>query len=117
MLGGSPDFLVVGTSSSCIFIIRHPFLRLSFEISLRRIQNEVFLNAIQWKEDFANVCFNAQIIVINFRKEILPFIPKTEASKVPDDTPDDCSDVLIVADDMAIAAHNEDANVALVGHT
>lgn len=65
----------------------------------------------------SNVCFNAQIIVINFRKEILPFIPETEASKVPDDTPDDCSDVLIVADDMAIAAHNEDANVALVGHT
>ncbi|KAJ8436591.1 hypothetical protein Cgig2_031532 [Carnegiea gigantea] len=57
------------------------------------------------------------IILINFRKEILPFIPKTEASKVPDDTPDDCSDVLVVADDMAIAAHNEDANVALVGHT
>ena len=29
---------------------------------------------------------------------------------------DDCFDVL-VNDSMAIAAHNEDANVALVGHT
>lgn len=30
---------------------------------------------------------------------------------------DDCSDILVVNDSMAIAAHNEDANVALVGHT
>ncbi|XVF10481.1 hypothetical protein REPUB_Repub07fG0186900 [Reevesia pubescens] len=33
------------------------------------------------------------------------------------DTTDDCSDVLIVSDLMALAAHNEDANFALVGHT
>ncbi|KAB2054279.1 hypothetical protein ES319_A12G244500v1 [Gossypium barbadense] len=33
------------------------------------------------------------------------------------DTTDDCSDVLIVSDSMAVAAHNEDANVSLVGHT
>jgi len=30
---------------------------------------------------------------------------------------DDCSDVLIVSDSTAIAAHNEDGNVALLGHT
>lgn len=30
---------------------------------------------------------------------------------------DDCSDILVVNGSMAIAAHNEDANVALVGHT
>ncbi|KAL6174787.1 hypothetical protein ACLB2K_051433 [Fragaria x ananassa] len=30
---------------------------------------------------------------------------------------DDCSDVLVASDSMAIVAHNEDANVALVGHT
>ncbi|XP_031281353.1 uncharacterized protein LOC116139850 [Pistacia vera] len=57
-----------------------------------------------------------EIILINFRKEILPFISKTEISSNVD-TADDCSDVLVVNDSMAIAAHNEDANAALVGHT
>ncbi|KAL8141600.1 hypothetical protein V2J09_014632 [Rumex salicifolius] len=56
------------------------------------------------------------IILINFRKEILPFIPK-EDSCVVESMADDCSDVMVVSDDMAIVAHNEDANVALVGHT
>ncbi|KAH6763305.1 hypothetical protein C2S52_020738 [Perilla frutescens var. hirtella] len=51
------------------------------------------------------------IMLLNFRKEILPFIPKA------DDTNDDCSDILVVSESMAVAAHNEDANVALVGHT
>ncbi|KAJ8768567.1 hypothetical protein K2173_022678 [Erythroxylum novogranatense] len=53
------------------------------------------------------------LILINFRKEILPFLPKKETNvelSIPDD---DCSDVLVVSDSMAIAAHNEDANVAL----
>ena len=58
-----------------------------------------------------------QIILINFRKEILAFIPKNESINIPEDTPDDCSDVLVVSNSMAVAAHNEDANVALVGHT
>lgn len=57
-----------------------------------------------------------QIILINFRKEILPFISKTEISSNVD-TADDCSDVLVVNESMAIAAHNEDANVSLLGHT
>ncbi|KAB1202789.1 hypothetical protein CJ030_MR8G022197 [Morella rubra] len=57
-----------------------------------------------------------EIILINFRKEIIPFLPKTTTNSDAD-TPDDCSDILIVSDSMAIAAHNEDANVALVGHT
>ncbi|KAI3501369.1 hypothetical protein L1887_29235 [Cichorium endivia] len=56
------------------------------------------------------------IMLLNFRKEILPFIPKSE--KVEDeDTIDDCSDILVVSDTMAVAAHNEDANAALLGHT
>ncbi|KAL7611190.1 hypothetical protein Lser_V15G09954 [Lactuca serriola] len=56
------------------------------------------------------------IMILNFRKEILPFIPKSE--KIEDEeTIDDCSDILVVSDTMAVAAHNEDANVALVGHT
>ncbi|XP_010676367.1 uncharacterized protein LOC104892210 isoform X2 [Beta vulgaris subsp. vulgaris] len=58
------------------------------------------------------------IILINFRKEILAFMPKKEGASTPvEDTPDDCSDVLVVSNSIAIAAHNEDANVALVGHT
>ncbi|GAV63530.1 AAT domain-containing protein [Cephalotus follicularis] len=56
------------------------------------------------------------IMLINFRKEILPFLPKT-AINTNADGPDDCSDILVVNDSMAVAAHNEDANVALVGHT
>ncbi|KAM1535901.1 hypothetical protein FF1_014797 [Malus domestica] len=57
------------------------------------------------------------IILINFRKEILPLLPKTTAMNQNIDTLDDCSDVLVVSDSMAVVAHNEDANVALVGHT
>lgn len=58
---------------------------------------------------------NMQIILINFRKEILPFLQKGVPSSV--DCSDDCSDLLLVSENMAIAAHNEDANHALVGHT
>lgn len=57
-----------------------------------------------------------QIMLLNFRKEILPFIPKQETVEA-EETIDDCSDVLVVSDAMAVAVHNEDANVALVGHT
>ncbi|XP_071702319.1 uncharacterized protein [Rutidosis leptorrhynchoides] len=56
------------------------------------------------------------IMILNFRKEILPFIPKSEIVE-DKETIDDCSDILVVSDTMAVAAHNEDANVALVGHT
>ncbi|XP_074563896.1 uncharacterized protein LOC141820468 [Curcuma longa] len=52
------------------------------------------------------------ILLLNFRKELLPFISEEEVA-----AEDDCSDVLMVNDSMAIAAHNEDANMALVGHT
>ncbi|KAG5030013.1 hypothetical protein JHK87_013527 [Glycine soja] len=57
------------------------------------------------------------ILLINLRKEILAFIQKEGAKSANSDTSDDCSDVLVVSESMAIAAHNEDANVALVGHT
>lgn len=59
--------------------------------------------------------FLEQVILVNFRKEILPFIPKEDDRK--EDPDDDCSDILIVSDSIAIAAHNEDANAALLGHT
>ncbi|XP_075476346.1 uncharacterized protein LOC142517782 isoform X1 [Primulina tabacum] len=57
-----------------------------------------------------------EIMLLNFRKEILPFISKAEKDPM-DDNNDDCSDILVVNYSMAVAAHNEDANVALVGHT
>ncbi|KAG8053094.1 hypothetical protein GUJ93_ZPchr0001g30324 [Zizania palustris] len=56
------------------------------------------------------------IMLVNFRKEILPFIPKEDHDR-EEEADDDCSDVLVVSESMAIAAHNEDANVALLGHT
>ncbi|XP_010272556.1 PREDICTED: uncharacterized protein LOC104608307 [Nelumbo nucifera] len=55
------------------------------------------------------------IILLNFRKEILPFIPKATTEEA--DTIDDCSDILVASDSMAVVCHNEDANVALIGHT
>ncbi|XP_030454126.2 uncharacterized protein LOC115675546 isoform X2 [Syzygium oleosum] len=57
------------------------------------------------------------IVLINFRKEILPFIPEKESKSHPPEKAIECSDVLVVGKSMAVAAHNEDANVALVGHT
>ncbi|KAG8382174.1 hypothetical protein BUALT_Bualt05G0049300 [Buddleja alternifolia] len=57
-----------------------------------------------------------EIMLLNFRKEILPFISKTEKNHT-DDTNEDCSDILVVNESIAVAAHNEDANVALIGHT
>lgn len=56
-----------------------------------------------------------QILLLNFRKEILPFLPKTKLS-TSITTSDDCSDVLVINDTMAIAVHNEDANIALINH-
>lgn len=62
-------------------------------------------------------CFQAQVILVNFRKEVLPFIPKQEEEKEKEEAGGDCSDVLIVSESTAIAAHNEDGDVALLGHT
>lgn len=56
-----------------------------------------------------------QMLLLNFRKEILPFLPKAEKDPLATIS-DDCSDVLVVNDSMAIVAHNEDANVALIDH-
>lgn len=58
-----------------------------------------------------------QILLINFRKEILPFLQTTQVTTVASNAEVECSDVLVVDESMAIAAHNEDANVALLGHT
>lgn len=66
------------------------------------------------------------LILLNFRKEILPFVPKGKdgdgrgrgGAADEEEGPDGgCSDVLVVSDSAAFAAHNEDGNVALLGHT
>ncbi|KAJ3701100.1 hypothetical protein LUZ61_004805 [Rhynchospora tenuis] len=56
------------------------------------------------------------ILLLNLRKEMLPFATKEVLTKEPV-VDDDCSDVLVLSDAMAIAVHNEDGNIALVGHT
>lgn len=61
--------------------------------------------------------FCEQILLINFKKEILAFVPKEGLKSLEDDSSNECSTVLVVDESMAIAAHNEDANVVLVGHT
>jgi hypothetical protein len=66
-----------------------------------------------------------QVILVNFRKEILPFVPRKEGvghghggeEEKQEEADSDCSDVLVVSDSTAIVAHNEDGNVALLGHT
>ncbi|CAN6443879.1 unnamed protein product [Victoria cruziana] len=55
------------------------------------------------------------IILVNFRKEILPFVP-TVKQAAEAEVNSDCSDVLVLSDELAIVAHNEDAAVALIGH-
>ncbi|XP_040376902.1 uncharacterized protein LOC102699290 isoform X3 [Oryza brachyantha] len=57
------------------------------------------------------------VILVNFRKEILPFITNEDHHHDEEEADDDCSDVLLVSESTAIAGHNEDANVALLGHT
>jgi hypothetical protein len=63
-------------------------------------------------------CATQQVILVNFRKEIQPFVPKAGGDHRRGNEEDgDCSDVLLVSDSAAIAAHNEDGGVALLGHT
>uniref|UniRef100_A0ACD5VLG7 Uncharacterized protein n=1 Tax=Avena sativa TaxID=4498 RepID=A0ACD5VLG7_AVESA len=57
------------------------------------------------------------VILVNFRKEIRPFIPKKADHERREEPDADCSDILMVSESTAIVAHNEDANVALLGHT
>ncbi|OEL21704.1 hypothetical protein BAE44_0017278 [Dichanthelium oligosanthes] len=72
-------------------------------------------------DELVGIADGSGVILINFRKEILPFIPKEGEGhgreKVEEEPDGDCSDVLVVSDSTAIAAHNEDGNVALLGHT
>ncbi|KAL0297557.1 UNVERIFIED_CONTAM: hypothetical protein Sradi_6807800 [Sesamum radiatum] len=91
----------------------HSLLKSLSENNMRRYPN--YWDELQGTAQGSGVPF-LEIMLLNFRKEILPFIPKAEESS-SFDTNDDCSDILVVSDSMAVAAHNEDANIALVGHT
>ncbi|KAK4400918.1 hypothetical protein Sango_1197900 [Sesamum angolense] len=91
----------------------HSLLKSLSENNMRRYPN--YWDELQGTAQGSGVPF-LEIMLLNFRKEILPFIPKAEESSSID-TNDDCSDILVVSDSMAVAAHNEDANIALVGHT
>ncbi|KAF3792805.1 hypothetical protein EJ110_NYTH10757 [Nymphaea thermarum] len=55
------------------------------------------------------------IILMNLRKETLPFIP-TVKQVAETEANSDCSDVLVLSDKLAIVAHNEDAATAIIGH-
>ena len=48
---------------------------------------------------------------------LLAFVPKEGVESLDEDSSNECSTVLVVGESMAIAVHNEDANVVLVGHT
>ncbi|PKI66251.1 hypothetical protein CRG98_013332 [Punica granatum] len=50
-------------------------------------------------------------------KEILSFLPVPEAITAASNAAIECSDVLVVDESVAVVAHNEDASVALLGHT
>ncbi|KAE8815046.1 hypothetical protein D1007_07546 [Hordeum vulgare] len=50
----------------------------------------------------------ALVILVNLRKELRPFIPK-KGHERREEPEDDCSDILMVSESTAFAAHNEDA--------
>ncbi|CAK9202866.1 unnamed protein product [Sphagnum troendelagicum] len=56
-----------------------------------------------------------QVLLINMRKEIAPFLPtKTSSEKLGD--ADQCSTVLLHSDNLSLIAHNEDAHVSILNH-
>ncbi|OAE34761.1 hypothetical protein AXG93_2528s1270 [Marchantia polymorpha subsp. ruderalis] len=55
------------------------------------------------------------IILMNFRKEISPFLPDVRVSNIVG-APDQCSDILICSDELAVMAHNEDGDASLRNH-
>jgi len=56
-----------------------------------------------------------QVLLINMRKEIAPFLPtKTSSEKLGD--ADQCSTVLLHSDNLSLIAHNEDAHVSILDH-
>lgn len=54
-----------------------------------------------------------EVLLLNFRKEVTPFIPYKCTSQVG--RAEECSDVL-VCNSMAVIAHNEDANMSVKDH-
>eukprot|EP01018_Ginkgo_biloba_P015297 Gb_10773 [translate_table: standard] len=62
-----------------------------------------------------NFLFTCKVLLLNFRKEIIPFLPKKMPTAEVGNA-EECSDVLVVNNSMALVVHNEDANVSVLGH-
>ncbi|CAM6102275.1 unnamed protein product [Calypogeia fissa] len=56
-----------------------------------------------------------EVLLLNFRKEVASFLPQKDVSKSAAEA-DQCSDVLLCSDHLAVIAHNEDADVSLRDH-
>lgn len=56
-----------------------------------------------------------QVLLLNFRKEIASFLPKKMSTSEVGNA-EECSDVLVINNSMALVVHNEDANVSVLGH-
>lgn len=57
-----------------------------------------------------------QIILVNLKREIIPFLKDKVGEVTIFECADDCTDLHIVSDNLAIGAHNEDAYYAMAGH-
>ncbi|KAI5076774.1 hypothetical protein GOP47_0008839 [Adiantum capillus-veneris] len=54
-----------------------------------------------------------EVLLLNFRKEVLPFLPSNCTSQVCHG--EECSDISVCSS-VAVLGHNEDANVSVKGH-
>lgn len=54
-------------------------------------------------------------MLINMRKEIAPYLSNPDACRILS-TADQCSTILLNTESLAVVAHNEDADVALLDH-
>ncbi|EFJ31230.1 hypothetical protein SELMODRAFT_88965 [Selaginella moellendorffii] len=76
------------------------------------------LNAFpRYWDELPLVSFFSQLLLLNLRKEIFPFLP-TEVAKARDVNLEavECSDILVCRPDLTVVAHNEDADVSVEGH-
>jgi hypothetical protein len=55
-----------------------------------------------------------QLLLINLRKEVGSFLP--QKAVIIAGQADQCSDVLLCREDLAVMAHNEDADKSLKDH-
>lgn len=74
------------------------------------------MNPIKSKEILTLICYeNVQVLLVNFRKEIASFLPEKVLIGSASEA-DQCSDVLLCIDHLAVIAHNEDAHGSVRDH-